>query len=356
MARIFALKGKRPRLSVPDEGETHQCFIVSFQEHYDTIDLSLATYSLSQAPGKSFYACSIRCSPCCSMPIPSHRVEDYVSTLLESTLPGRRWVIAEYAPSPYPHSGLIGGRWSRGQTRNASLTCCKRSAVSSLKRAPDDGFTPVIVADASNTRPPKRTRTQIIGQEEEEEEERQAAESDDEREIDKKIRFPAKSLAGNFVAWLGERGRKEKKHCGREEIADDRTVAMRKTDFVSSLINYRRVTRNSDDGQELETMMQDEIRRIAKTNRQAVWILWYSSTCVQLLRDSEEPYYSETGNSKKEKVERHKRNACLIFNGIVNGLWTTWGQRALVFYHFLAGKIVDSGSPQTVTNTNQRKT
>jgi hypothetical protein len=242
-----------------------------------------------------------------------------------------------------------------------------------LKRAAleDDSVTPTIVTDAKDTRPSKRTRTQISEQEEEEAEERHDAENAAEAAIDERIRGPAESLAKRFVKWLSKRGRKEKGDDGREEDSnaneeeddnddeeedgDDRDVAMRKRDFISDLINYQRATRHSDDGQMLEKMMRVEIRQIAKDRRQALWRLWYSHICVQLLRFSEDPDYSETGDCHKEKVERHKRHACLILNGIVNGLWTALRQRALLFYRFLAGKIVASGSARTATNTNQKQ-
>jgi hypothetical protein len=60
MTRTFALKGKRyPKLSVPSEEKLHQRFVVSFKEHFDTIETRLATFSLPVDPKKRFYACRI---------------------------------------------------------------------------------------------------------------------------------------------------------------------------------------------------------------------------------------------------------------------------------------------------------
>ncbi len=120
MARtFFSLQEKhRPVLSVPDEKELHHHFGVSYEGHFDTIKLSLAAYSLPQAPGKRYYACSARISSCCDQPIPEKKLENYVSSLLDSTLLPqnkkpksgivyRRWVIDKYVRNARLYSKLM---------------------------------------------------------------------------------------------------------------------------------------------------------------------------------------------------------------------------------------------------------
>ena len=239
---------------------------------------------------------------------------------------------------------------------------CKESAVSSLKRAAPDDHTvaPMTVTDAKEINPSKRARTQISGQGGDESQE-------DGEDPDNPL---ARSLVEQFEKWLlkhggQERGKQERGDEGREEDSDDDgeegsrdggedgdeedddggDVAVPTRGFVGDLVDYRQNSMDSDNGQRLENLMCIETSRISKDHRQALWRLWFLRMCVQLLRESEEPYFSATGDARKEREERRKRHACLILNGIVDGLWAIRRQRALVFYQFLAGERFHFGSP-----------
>ena len=98
MERTFALKGKeKPCLSIPSEGEeaVPQTFKLSYQRHFETLQLRLFIYTLPFAPGKKFYACSVLWLPWCSPGIPEAKLKDYLRTLLDSTLGPDTWVITE---------------------------------------------------------------------------------------------------------------------------------------------------------------------------------------------------------------------------------------------------------------------
>ena len=98
--------------------------------------------------------------------------------------------------------------------------------------------------------------------------------------------------------------------------------------------------KESDDGKKLEQILRVEARRITRDSRQAVWVLWYIEMCSQMLRVSKDRTHLETGDSKKEKMERYKRHACRLLNEIVDHLWFSKGESCFVLYEFFAGKMI----------------
>lgn len=102
MAHTFALRGERPVILIPIEhNNIHQRFIVSFQKHFNTIDICLFTLPLLPtillptvllAPEGAFYGCYIRSWPCCDDGISEENEENYLFTLLNDTLRRGRWL------------------------------------------------------------------------------------------------------------------------------------------------------------------------------------------------------------------------------------------------------------------------
>ena len=162
MARLFALNGNHPKLSVPNGDKLYQRFIVSSRGHFDTIDICLFTFSLPPAQERTLYGCSIRSWPCCNEGIPKEKVEEYLFTVLDHTVCRGRWIVLEWVRNLHSSSRLIRGSWSRGKPVDALF--CKESAVSSLKRAVSED--PIIVTDAKETRPSKRASTWTSEEEE----------------------------------------------------------------------------------------------------------------------------------------------------------------------------------------------
>jgi hypothetical protein len=242
-----------------------------------------------------------------------------------------------------------------------------------LKRAVPEDL--VIVTDAEQTRPSKRARAQAIGEEEEgtqvsgeEDESCQEPKASAEPAIDGKLRAPARSLAGKFAKWIERLGKKKEEEDGSdgkegddeeggdkedddEEVIDDGGVAVPTGGFIDALVDYQQNDRHSDEGQKLEKILMAESKRIAKHGQRALWRLWFCTMCIQLVRASKDVRYLETGDPEKERGKRHPRHACLILNEVVDRLWTTRRQRALVFYQFLAGKTFNSVSPRPSTDT-----
>ena len=95
MEHTFKLRGKLPSLPIPREKEENLNFTLESREHFERVELRVATFTLPEPPGKIFYACYSLSRPRCSDGITLGELESYLDKLLKKSLPKKQWVLAE---------------------------------------------------------------------------------------------------------------------------------------------------------------------------------------------------------------------------------------------------------------------